>query len=318
MSDKPYQSGHLAALRRFALLITLLTVAGHAYLGFEQSIAQPLVAVATAYGMQLLLELVDAWSRGRRPRFAGGLLALVDFLLSPHITALSVSMLLFYNDSLWLVAFAVGAAVGSKWVFRVPVGSGTRHVFNPSNFGITATLLAFPQQVGLAPPWQFTAELGHVGHWLLPLFFLVAGTLINGLYTKRLPLIVAFVVGFIGQALLRSLFFQASLLASLAPMTGVAALIFTFYMIPDPATTPDRPWRQVVFGATVPALYLVFMIFHVVFGLFIGLTIICAVRGLGLYALSLAADRRAVPEKDLTAAPALAKEMGLSKVQEAT
>ena len=268
--------------------------------------------------MQLLLELVDAWSRRRRPRFSGGLLSLVDFLLSPHITALSVSMLLYFNDSLWLVAFAVAAAVGSKWIFRVPVGSRTRHIFNPSNFGLTTTLLAFPEQVGLAPPWQYTAELGHVGHWLLPLFFVIAGSLVNGLYTKRLPLIAAFVAGFILQAVLRSLFFQAPLLASLAPMTGVAAMIYTFYMIPDPATTPDLPWRQVAFGAAVPAIYMLFMIFHVVFGLFVGLTIVCAVRGLGLYVLSIAANRRTVPEKDLPVTPALAKAIGLSEAQQAT
>src|SRR5438093_12908980 len=101
--EKHYTTAHLAALRRFAVGITVITVVGHAYLGFEQSYAQPLVALVTAYSMQVLLEGIDARCGGRRPRFAGGFLKLVDFLLSAHITALAVVMVLYYNDRLWLV-----------------------------------------------------------------------------------------------------------------------------------------------------------------------------------------------------------------------
>src|ERR1700738_4895564 len=67
-----YTPGHLAGLRRFALAITVLTIVGHAYLCFEQSYAQPLVSLATAYSVQLLLETVSAWAERRRPRFLGG------------------------------------------------------------------------------------------------------------------------------------------------------------------------------------------------------------------------------------------------------
>ena len=72
MTDRPvpgeryYAPGHQAALRRFAVGITVITVLGHTILGFEQSYAQPLVALATGYGVQLLLESLEAWSRGRR------------------------------------------------------------------------------------------------------------------------------------------------------------------------------------------------------------------------------------------------------------
>jgi enediyne biosynthesis protein E5 len=65
-------STRLAALRRFAVAITILNLVGHAYLGFEQSLAQPLVALGTAYGVELLLEAVGAWSQGQRPKFAEG------------------------------------------------------------------------------------------------------------------------------------------------------------------------------------------------------------------------------------------------------
>jgi hypothetical protein len=38
----------LGGLRRFAIAISILNILGHTVLGFEQSWAQPLVALATA------------------------------------------------------------------------------------------------------------------------------------------------------------------------------------------------------------------------------------------------------------------------------
>jgi hypothetical protein len=306
--EKRYQREHLAALRRFAVGITLITILGHAFFGFEQSYAQPLVALATAYGMQLLLEAVDAWCNSRRPRFAGGLLSLTDFLLSAHITGLAVVMLLYFNDRLWVVAFAVAVAIGSKTFFRAPLGAGSRHVFNPSNFGISMTLLLFPW-VGLAMPWQFTSGLGDVGAWVLPALILCVGGFINGQYTKRLPLIGAFLVGFVFQALARSFAFRIPLWPLLAPATGAAAVIYTFFMLPDPATTPQRPREQIAFGAAVAAVYLVLVCFHIVFGLFFALTIVCAARGLWLYAAALTTNRVASVD-DMVKSPAPVADVG--------
>jgi hypothetical protein len=301
-TQTPYAPGHLAALRRFAVGITVITILGHAWLGFEQSYAQPLVALATAYSMQVLLESLDAWCRGRRPRYAGGWRRLVDFLLSAHISALAVAMLLYYNERLWVVAFATAVAIGSKTIFRAPVGTGSRHFFNPSNLGISVTLLLFPW-VGLMFPWQFTAALGGVGDWFLPAIIVCLGSFINGRYNKRLPLIAGFAAGFVLQLLVRMLLFRTALLPMVAPVTGVAAMIYVFFMLPDPATTPERPTAQVAFGLAVAAVYLVLVCLHIVFGLFFALTIICAARGLVLAAGHWAAGRR---RAEPVAAPASA------------
>ena len=293
MSERQYKAAHLAALRRFAVAITVLTILGHTVLGFESSYIQPLVALATAYGMQLLSEIIDARCQRRPPRFVGGLLPLVDFLLSAHITALAVTMLLYFSDRLWVVAFATSAAIASKTIFRAPIGGATRHVFNPSNFGITVTLLLFPVSVGVAPPWQFTEELTGVLDWGLLGFIFAVGTFIHVRYTNRLPLIVAWTGGFVLQAAMRSLCFHTSVLASLAPMTGIAFALFTFYMVPDPATTPERKWPQVAFGAAVAATYGFLMALHIAFALFIALTLVCAARGIGLYGVAVAQAYRA-------------------------
>jgi Na+-translocating ferredoxin:NAD+ oxidoreductase RnfD subunit len=286
-----YTPGHLAGLRRFAIAITVLTILGHGFLGFEQSYAQPLVSLATAYSVQLLLEWASAWSERRRPRFAGGFGALVNFLLSAHITGLAIAMLLYFHDRLWLIAFASAAAISSKTVFRAQVGSATRHFFNPSNFGISVTLLLVPS-VGLAMPWQFTAGLPGVGDWLFVGIVFVLGSYLNIRYTKRIAVVLGFVAGFAVQAVVRSLFFDAPFLATVMPATGIAAMIFTFYMVPDPATTPERSWAQVVFGASVALVYLLFMRLHIVFGLFFALTIVSAMRGVGLWAIAIAGKLR--------------------------
>lgn len=283
----------LGGLRRFALAITVLNLLGHTLLGFEPSWAQPLVALAAAYAAELTIESLEAWSRGRRPRFAGGPAALVQFLLSAHISGLAVSMLLYANERLGVVAFASVTAIASKALVRVRVASGTCHVLNPSNFGISATLLLFPW-VGIAPPYQFTERLDSArGDWILPLVLIASGTLLNARFTQRLPLIAAWLGGFALQGCLRAAWQETPYAAALLPMTGVAFLLFTFYMVTDPATTPAGTRGQVLFGAAVAASYALLMRLHVVFGLFFALSLVTAARGLGLAALAWMAARSA-------------------------
>ena len=131
-------------------------------------------------------------------REAGGLGNLVDFLLPAHITGLSIAMLLWANDQLLPFIFAAAVATGSKAILRVPVGKSTRHFLNPSNFGITLTLILLPW-VGFAPPYEFTENLSGAGYWILPALIIVLGTLVNRL-THRLPLIAGWVGGFVLQA----------------------------------------------------------------------------------------------------------------------
>lgn len=284
------KTSRLGGLRRFAIAITVLNLLGHTILGFEQSWAQPLVALATAYSAELLLELAQAWSHHRKPQFSGGFIRLVDFLLPAHISGLAVAMLLYANDRLWPIAFATAVAIGSKVVFRVPVGKGVRHFYNPSNFGISITLLLF-SWVGIAPPYHFTENLDRVGDWLLPAIIILTGTFLNARFTHKLPLIAAWLSGFAAQAVIRSWFFETPFVAALLPMTGMAFILYTFYMVTDPATTPQGKWSQVLFGAGVAVAYGLLLVMHIVFGLFFALTIVCTVRGLGLYAQAWAAHR---------------------------
>jgi hypothetical protein len=269
--------------------ITILNLLGHTWLGFEQSWAQPLVALATAYSIELLLEWVESRSQRRKPRFAGGLRKFVEFLLPAHISALAVAMLLYPGDRLMPIVFGVAVAMCSKSVFRISRNGSSRHFYNPSNLGITATLLLFPW-VGIAPPYHFTENLSGHGNWILPVIIICSGTFLNTRFTKRLPLIATWLLVFALQAVVRSVLFDTTVFAGWMPMTGMAFLLFTFYMVTDPPTTPSTTKGQMAFGASVAVVYCCLMIAQVVFGLFFSLSIVATVRGLYLYCRSRASE----------------------------
>ena len=277
----------LIALWYFAFLITLWTVLGHAVLGFEQSYAAPIVGVASACFAQFILEFADSRSQRRTPRYAGGFANLINFLLPAWIPGLAVAMLIYPNENLGPIAFAAGLSIASKVIFRAPVGNFTQHVFNPSNFGITATIVLFPW-IGIAPPYHFTENVVGIWDWVIPGIILFSGIFLHAVFTKRLPLCLAWIGGFLAQAAIRCTVYDIPWQVPLVPMTSAAFILFTLYMIPDPATTPLNPYRQVLFGLSVAAVYGMLQVNHFVFGLFIALFLVCLLRFAGLYWMALA------------------------------
>lgn len=286
----------IPALRRFALAITVLNIAGHFFLGFEQSWAYPLVAIATTYSLEFFFELYYCRINKQTPRYAGGFGKMVDFLLPAHITGMATSMLLFSNASLGPIVFASAVAICSKVIFRINIDGRSRHFLNPSNFGIAATLVLFPW-VGISPPYMFTENLYGIADWILPGILIIVGSLLNTVFTGRIVLIVSWAFAFILQAFVRSVLFDISFVASLLPLTGVAFLLFTFYMISDPATTPQSKKGQVIFAFSTAFFYGLLMTFHIVFGLFFALVISCVLRGAYLYVTQLIAANYKVTEE---------------------
>ena len=289
MAERWYSEKRLGGLSRFAAAITVLNIAGHLFLGFEQPWIVPFVALGAAYATELLGESLLAFAQHRQPRFLGSAVDLLKFLLSAHITGLATGMLLYACHALYPIAFGASLAVASKYIFRIDVGPGpdgrpsSRHVLNPSNFGITAVLLLFPT-VGIAPPYQFTENTYGFVDWLLPLIIVASGSYLNARATGRIPLILSWVTAFAVLALLRGAINGTPWNAGLMPMTGFAFILFTFYMITDPATSPASIRGQITFGCAVALGYFAFMESHVVFGMFYSLTIVSAMRGLCLYA----------------------------------
>ena len=268
----------LAALRRFAVTITILNLLGHTVLGFENSWAQMFVALGTAYAAELLLETVDAWASGRPRRFEGGIVCFIDFLLPAHISGMAVSMLLYSGELLLPFAFASAFAIASKALFTFPVNDSERHFLNPSNTGIAVTVFLFPT---IAPimPWQFTESLSGNLSRVFAVIVICLGTYMNWRYTRRMPLILAWVLVFALQGVVRCFLNDLPLFVALVPLTGVSFLLFTFYMVTDPGATPSNPREQVVFGAAIAVVYCLLLLADVAFGFFYSLFIVSFLRG---------------------------------------
>lgn len=274
-------------LRTSATLATVFTILGHTVLGFEQSWAQLFVALATGYSCALFFEWVDARANGLVPGFAGGgFRKLVDFLLSAHMTSITLSFLLYVNQRLWIMALAVTLAIGSKYVFRVRQRGRLQHFMNPSNFAIAVVLLCY-HWTGVIP-WAFTTHIGSPFDWILPLIIVGLGMRLNLLFTGRVPTIAAWLGTFIVLAFCRAWFLQGtSVIAELVPLTGIPVVLFTFYMITDPQTSPSRPMCQFLFGSGIALAYSVLLLLHVQYTIFFSVTVIAAMRGIWLTVVSL-------------------------------
>lgn len=290
-----------AALRRFAMSISLATVLGHTVLGFEQAYLTPVVGVITGLVAEAVFEWIDAKAHGRPPRFSGLTRGqLIDFFLPSYIGGLACAMLLYGNAHLMPTVLAVLVAVGSKYVIKVR----GKHVLNPSNFGIVCVLLLFPW-VGIAPPYQFTEWLSGPLDALVPAVLLVLGTMLNAKLTGKMPLILAWLGVFAAQALVRGAFTDVSAISALLPMTGAAFVLYTNYMITDPGTTPFTRRGQIAFGASTALVYGLLVQFHVVFGLFFSLVIVCAGRAVLLAVQARGQARTAEVSPAPAPAPAL-------------
>jgi len=284
-------NNRIPALIRFASAITALNIAGYFYLGFEQSYANVVVALLTGYSVELLIETIRAKIEKREPKYKKGFKNLAIFLLPAHISSLAVSMLIFTNENLMGVVFGVTVALLSKVIFQVKINGRLRHFLNPSNTGIAVTFLVFPW-VGSAPPYHFSEATTGYADWVLILIFVGLGTFLNAKYTKKIPLILAWLVVFFLQAVIRTSIFGTDTLAALGPMTGVAFLLFTFYMVSDPSTTPIKKRNQIIFGTSVAAVYGILMELHIVFDLFFSLLIVCSLRGTYYWITELLANIR--------------------------
>ncbi|MFJ6381050.1 enediyne biosynthesis protein [Kitasatospora sp. NPDC092039] len=278
---KPKDPRYLA-LRNFAISISVFNIFGYTLLGFEQPWLWPFIAVFTAYACELGFELISAWAQRRAPRFRGnGGRGLYEFLLPAHITALAVNMLTYGNNQLLPLFFGVVIGVGGKHALQAPIAGRMRHYMNPSNFGITMSLLCFGSWFSISPPYQFTENANTFFRVMIPLIIATAGTVINALLTKRTPLIVGWLGAFAIQAFIRHWIWDVALFSALGAMTGVAFVLFTNYMISDPGTTPMKAKAQFMFGSSVAMVYGVLMVFNVVYTLFYATTIVCALRGIG-------------------------------------
>jgi enediyne biosynthesis protein E5 len=182
-------------------------------------------------------------------RLAGG----PPFRLSMRsalISGLSLCLLLRTNRNDLAVLAAI-LTIAAKFLIRVD----GKHVFNPTNGGIVAMML-LTNQVWVSP-----------GQWGSAAFFAFllacAGSLVVN-RAARSDVTYAFIACYCALLFGRSLYLGEPLAIPLHRMESGALLLFTFFMISDPKTTPDSRLGRVLFAALVAfvAWYVQFRLFR--------------------------------------------------------
>ena len=224
-----YQIGTLAAL----------LVYGIGWLEFDITPLGAALILASALATQ---KACDRLSGSRAPFSSTGRSAL--------ISGLSLCLLVRSNAAVF-ACLAAAIAIASKFLIRVR----GKHVFNPTDGAIVALLLV-TRQVWVSP-----------GQWGTAAFFAFlmacAGSLVVTRAT-RADVTVAFIVSFGALVIGRSLYLGEPLAIPLHRLESGAFLLFSFFMISDPKTTPDSRAGRIVFAALVAATawYVQFRLFR--------------------------------------------------------
>ncbi len=229
-------------------IVLTLTLLGQTILNFKVSVAQILVSILLCalieVGVALWREKVILW-----PASAIQTGVSITFILraagTPHGDLWSLNGVEYF-------VLAVVLSLGSKYLIRLDAC----HVFNPSNFGIVWCLLllganrVFSEHLWWARlGWRMAVTMAVIvggGFWLLR-------------QVRMIPMALAFVGTFavlVGVLALGGRHFTA--IWHDGPVTGLyywetlalspELLIFVFFMITDPQTSPTSPRGRIAFG----------------------------------------------------------------------
>lgn len=156
---------------------------------------------------------------------------------SALISGLSLCLLL-RTSSLLLAVVAAVITIASKFVLRWR----GKHLFNPTNFGIVALMLA-TERVWVSP-----------GQWGSVAFFAFLMACLGGLVVQRAAradVTWSFLAFYLAVLFGRALWLGQPLAIPLHQLESGAFLLFTFFMISDPRTTPDSRAGRVLFALLV-------------------------------------------------------------------
>ncbi len=159
---------------------------------------------------------------------------------SPIITALGLSLLL-RTDAIWVPPLAAAIAIGAKYLVRVR----GKHVFNPGMLGLTGCILL----TGHA--WCSPSQWGE-GMALLAWFAVLGLAVVSRSF--RTDVSLAFLGSWVLLKLARVLWLGQRPAVLVHQLLVGSLILFTFFMISDPKTTPDHRSARIGFGVAVPVL----------------------------------------------------------------
>jgi Na+-transporting NADH:ubiquinone oxidoreductase subunit NqrB len=221
-------------LYQIGVLASLL-IYGMGWLDFDITIGRAALLLGTVLATQAVCDDLEG-----RPRN----------LKSALISGLSLCLLLRTNHPELAVLGAV-ITIASKFVIRFR----GKHIFNPTNGGLVAMML-LSNQVWVSP-----------GQWGTVAFFAVLMACLGAVVVNRASrsdVTYAFIACYCALLFGRSLYLGEPVSIPLHRLESGALLLFTFFMISDPKTTPDSRAGRVLFAALVAygAWYVQFRMFR--------------------------------------------------------
>jgi len=223
------------------LVTTILAVGDAAFNILENHPAPPWLVAATGgvvleYSPTFVAIVVTMFAEIVLGRFFWGKW---PHLASAYVSGISVGILI-KSSQLWPFVLCGLISIASKYVLRI----GNRHLWNPSNFGVTMMLLLAPAHVA-----SLSVQAGNNG-WAVVIIWLLGGLIMYRLGRFHIPL--AFTAAFIPLAFLRSYMTGHAWQTEIAPITSPMFQLYIFFMITDPKTT-TRTWRRQVLVAVLVA-----------------------------------------------------------------
>jgi Na+-translocating ferredoxin:NAD+ oxidoreductase RnfD subunit len=227
--------------------ITCILVAGHLSYGILESYLRTALAIATAIAAELLLGRL-VYRKWLHPA-------------SAYITGISVGILV-RSPAYWPYALCSLLSIMSKYVLRIR----GRHLWNPSNFGISAMVFLVPASVAtLSIQW---------GNQLWPMVVIwILGSVIIW-RVRRFHICATYVISFLALALLRSWITGNPWQAEIAPLTGPMYQLFIFFMVTDPKTTVRSTGGQCLVAFLIALVEMVFRLFQSVYAPFYALFLV--------------------------------------------
>ena len=227
--------------------ITCILLGGHLSFGILESYPKTLLAIVVSILLELVLGRIF-YRKWLHPA-------------SAYITGISVGILI-RSPAFWPYALCSAISITSKYVLRVK----GRHLWNPSNFGISVMLfLAGDTVASLSIQW---------GNYLWPMLVIWALGSIIIWRLRRFHITATYVVSFIAFALLRSWITGNPWLSEIAPITGPMYQLFIFFMITDPKTTVRSKTGQCIVVFAVALLETVLRLYQSVYAPYYALFIV--------------------------------------------
>jgi len=229
------------------LFITCILLAGNLTFGILESYQKTLLAIATSIATEIVLSRM---MYGKWPHPA-----------SAYITGISVGILI-RSPAFWPYALCSAISITSKYVLRFK----GRHLWNPSNFGISVMLFLAAETVAtLSIQW---------GSYVWPLLIIWAMGSVIVWRVRRFHITATYVVSFLGFAFLRSWMMGSPWQSEVAPITGPMYQLFVFFMITDPKTTVRSKIGQCWVAFSVAVVEMVMRLGQIVYAPFYALFVV--------------------------------------------